>query len=116
MAFMICYDSNDEQSLVEAETLHTQLRDEIREARKRQANFEPVVYLIGTKIDKVKVAHDGSAATRDYAKKYCQNQHIVWEEISAFDYQKVRNLFRKVMLSIQEREYLWTRPKVESTS
>lgn len=111
MSFLIVFDTGDEQSFMEAIRVHSKLLEALQKERdilgkSLAPEVSPVIFLVGNKADR-------GVARMEYiqadAKQYAADKGIEDQLffVSALELKKVKELFRKVLRKVHERQVLW---------
>jgi len=103
MGFMILFDLNDENSLTEAVHIHLSLESVVQKSKRL---MKPVVYLVGNKSDKHPADSD-RGKMKQTAQRYAGEKKIQFMESCAFEFKKVRLLFRHMLEDIKANPILW---------
>lgn len=114
LGFLIAFDCHDKRQLQKAKEIHDSM-----EKLRQQDEIEPIVFLVATQLDK-DVHSLEAESSRNEAKRYVEDWNrgrrlpkskqirpwprLVYEEVSATDFRKVKRVFRRMLALMREIE------------
>lgn len=103
MAFLIVFDSNDENSYTEGVRIYEQLR-EYHENKKDKMN--PLLFFVANKIDQDPTSRVHREVIQS-AQAYADFKGVPLHKVSALQFKGVKKLFRNVVQAVRACQVLW---------
>lgn len=107
MAFIVLFDVNQEESLAAAKAVFELLQN--RHIAKVNQDNEPVVYVVANKIDQDPMGEEPARVRRmvEAWRATPDQMPFTYMEVSAFEFTKVRRLFRNIVDEVLKRPALY---------